>query len=100
MSPQRERVIEVLRRHAPELKAAGVIHLRLFGSVARNEATSTSDIDLMAEFDPLQRISLVTVGGLESHLTELLGSKVDLSSEKWMKEPVRVRALREAVNAF
>ena len=44
-------VIETLRRHEPELRAAGIVHLRLFGSVARGEESAQSDVDLMAELD-------------------------------------------------
>jgi len=86
--------------HAPELKSAGLVHLRLFGSVARGEATAQSDVDLLADFDASKRITLVTVGSLESRLADLLGAKVDLSSPEWMREPIRDRALREAVVAF
>jgi hypothetical protein len=96
----RERVLAILRGHAAELKAAGLLHLRLFGSVARGEASSESDVDLLADFDSSKRLTLVTVGGLESRLTDLLGARVELSSVDWMNEPVRDRALREAVLAF
>ncbi|MGD0887779.1 MAG: nucleotidyltransferase family protein [Acidobacteriaceae bacterium] len=96
----RERILATLRKHAPELRSAGLVHLRLFGSVARGEATAHSDVDLLADFDRSRRITLVTVGGLESRLADLLGTRVDLSSPDWMREPVRNRALSEAVLAF
>lgn len=96
----RQRVIATLREHEPELRAAGIVHLRLFGSVARGEASGNSDIDLMADFDKSRRLTLVKVGSLQSRLTDLLGVNVDLSSSEWMKEPVRSTALREAVLAF
>ena len=96
----REHIIAVLREHASELSAEGLVHLRLFGSVARGEASAESDIDLLAEFAPTKRLTLVTVGGLESRLSDLLGARVDLSSAEWMRGPARDRALREAVLAF
>ena len=83
-------------KHEPELRAAGIIHLRLFGSVARDEAADNSDVDLMADFDKSKRLTLVKVGSLRSRLADML----DLSSPEWMKEPVRSTALREAVLAF
>jgi predicted nucleotidyltransferase len=43
---------------------------------------------------------LVTVGSLEHRLGDLLGTKVELSSADWMREPLRKQALREAVVAF
>lgn len=93
-------VISKLRDHEPELKAAGIVHLRVFGSVARGEASPGSDVDLMADFDASRRLTLVKVGSLQSRLADLLGAKVDLSSAEWMREPVKLRALREAVVVF
>jgi predicted nucleotidyltransferase len=96
----RENILALLRAHAPELRSAGLLHLRLFGSVARGEATSQFDVDLLADFDAAKPITLVTLGSLESRLANLIGAKVDLSSAEWMREPIRNRALREAVLAF
>ena len=95
-----QQVLRTLRAHERELKRAGILHLRLFGSVARGEATPTSDVDLLAEFDKSQRLTLVKIGSLQGRLTELLGAPVELSSQDWMREPVRSTALREAVLAF
>lgn len=100
MTMDQDRVIVILREHAPELMAAGVVHLRVFGSVSRGEATAKSDVDLLADFDKTKRVTLVSVGRLQSRLTDLLGTRVDLSSPEWLREPVRKRALREAVLAF
>jgi uncharacterized protein len=96
----RESILELLRRHEPELKAAGVVHLLLFGSVARGDSSAQSDIDLIAEFDASKRRTLVTMVRLENRLSDLLGAKVDLSPVDAMKAGVRGRALREAVHAF
>ena len=93
-------VIQILRAHEPELKAAGIVHLRVFGSVARGDASGHSDVDLMAEFDETKRLSLVKIGSLQGRLTDLLGAPVELSSSEWMQEPVRSKALHEAVLAF
>lgn len=93
-------VIEKLRDHESELRAAGIVHLRVFGSVARDQSSISSDIDLLADFDKSQRLTLVKVGSLQSRLSRMLGAKVDLSSAEWMREPVRSEALREAVLAF
>jgi predicted nucleotidyltransferase len=93
-------VIQTLRMHEPELRAAGILHLRLFGSVARGEASVHSDVDLMADFDRSKRLTLVTMARLENRLSDLLGVKVDLAPSDSMREAVRTRAVREAVNAF
>jgi predicted nucleotidyltransferase len=93
-------LIETLRRHEPELRAAGIVHLRLFGSVARGEETSQSDVDLMADLDRSKRLSLVGMAHLENRLSDLLGVRVDLSPAGSMKEVVYARAMREAIHAF
>jgi predicted nucleotidyltransferase len=97
---ERDRILGILREHEQELKAAGVLHLGIFGSVAHGHNTSESDIDLLAEFDESRRISLVTIGGIQVDLTEWLGTRVDLSSPNWMKPQVKESALQEAVFAF
>lgn len=93
-------VIAKLREHAPELQAAGLQHVRVFGSTARGESSDQSDVDLLVDFDPARRQTLVTVGSLQSRLTEILKVRVDLSAPEWMREPVRSRALEEAILAF
>jgi predicted nucleotidyltransferase len=88
---ERDRVIVILREHAMELQDAGVKHLRVSGSGARRDAHANSDIDLLADFDNSRRLTPVTLGGLESRLTDLLGVKVDLSLPEWMRDSVRER---------
>ena len=97
---EKHHVISKLREYEPELRAAGVVHLRVFGSVARDEASALSDVDLLAEFDPSKRLTLVSMGSLQNRLTDILKVRVDLSSAEWMREPVRTKAMREAVLAF
>jgi hypothetical protein len=96
----RRSVVKTLRLHEPELRASGIVHLRLFGSVARGEESSRSDVDLMADLDRSKRLSLVGMAHLENRLSDLLGVKVDLSPAGTMKETVRARAVREAIHAF
>lgn len=96
----REAVLSRLREHAGELRSAGLAHVRVFGSAARNENRPGSDVDLLVEFDPARPQTLVSVGSLQSRLSDILEVTVDLSSAEWMREPVRSRAMQEAVLAF
>ncbi len=73
----REQVVATLREHEPELKAAGVVRLSLFGSTARGDRRPDSDVDLLAAFDESMRISLLDVAGIEIQLADLLGQKVE-----------------------
>jgi predicted nucleotidyltransferase len=93
-------VIAKLREHEAELRAAGIVRLSLFGSVARGEATVQSDVDLMGDFDRSRGLTLFHMAGLEVRLGEILDARVDLSDRRMLKEPVRLRAEREAALAF
>lgn len=74
-------IIASLRAHDAELRRAGIRHLSVFGSVARGEATTASDVDLAAELDPNAHIGLFRLMGLQRRLSEILGRAVDLLPE-------------------
>ena len=63
---EREDVLATLRAHESELRAAGILHLRLHGSVARGDATAASDVDLIADMDDSKRLSLLDMVELET----------------------------------
>jgi uncharacterized protein len=88
-----ERVIATLRAHEEELRRAGVRSLSLFGSVARDETETDSDIDLAAEFEPVARMDLLQLSALERRIAQLLGGSVDL-----LPEPVEKRRLQDQIN--
>jgi len=96
----KEHVVTKLREHEPELRSAGVVHLLVFGSVARGEASPHSDIDLMGDFDRSKKLTLLDLSSLEYFLSQILQAQVDLSDRKMLKGPIRIRAEREAVLAF
>ena len=95
-----ERVIEALRAHEAELRAAGISRLSLFGSVARGDAEAGSDVDLAAEFDPAARMDLIRLAALERRLGEILGRRVDLLPEPAEKPRLRANIERDRVLAF
>ncbi|HUE03105.1 MAG TPA: nucleotidyltransferase family protein [Bryobacteraceae bacterium] len=97
---KRDEVISKLRAHEAELKAAGIVRIAIFGSVARGDNSPESDVDLLADFDETKHYTLLTMGRLETHLADLLGTRVELSSPGWLKESVKDQVLREAVLAF
>jgi uncharacterized protein len=97
---KRDEVIAALRAHEPELRAAGVVRLSLFGSTARDEAEASSDIDLLAAFDEARALSLLDLIGIENRLVDLLGHPVDLIEEGTLKPRAQRNVSREAVRAF
>lgn len=96
----REQVLETLRAHERQLKDAGIVRLSLFGSTARGDAGPASDVDLLAAFDESRRLSVLDVVGLELRLTDLLGTRVDLSEEGCLKSRVQRSVEAEALRAF
>ena len=73
----------------------GARNLRVFGSVARGEEDSTSDVDFLVDMEPGK--SLLDLGGLLMDLQELLGCSVDIVTEQGLKARLRDRVLQEAV---
>jgi predicted nucleotidyltransferase len=80
---------EVCRRY-------GVKELSLFGSAARGEMRTDSDIDLMVEFEPGIRIGLIRFEDFAEELTALIGRKVDLVTKRGLKPWVRSEVVKDA----
>ncbi|MBV8175665.1 MAG: nucleotidyltransferase domain-containing protein [Verrucomicrobia bacterium] len=95
-----EWVIATLRAHEAELRQAGLRSVSLFGSVARDETETDSDIDLAAEFDPAARMDLLQLTALERRIAELLGSPVDLLPEPADKSRLQDQINRDRLRAF
>src|SRR5437764_257651 len=95
-----DRIIATLRAHMPELRAAGIRHLSLFGSVARGDAGPDSDIDLAIEIDRSAGLDLFGLVGLERRLSELLGCTVDLTLEPAQKPRLQANIDQDRRRAF
>ncbi len=87
--PAADDVIATLRAHEAELRAAGIRHLSLFGSVARGDAGPNDDVELAVVLDPDAHIGLIGLSGLERLIGNLIGHNVEL-----VPEPVRAPHLR------
>ena len=90
LDPHREAVARLLH----ENKAR---NLRVFGSVARREATRASDIDLLVDFDP--DASVLDQIQLKAGLESLLGRQVDVVDSQGLHWLIRPQVLFEAVQA-
>ena len=96
----RQQVIATLRAHEEELRRRGVRHAALFGSVARGEAISTSDIDFLIELEPEAPIDMFGYAGLKRYIADLFAGPVDVVNRDALKPSLRRPAIADAVYAF
>jgi predicted nucleotidyltransferase len=93
---QRDIVLTTLKQHRTALRKLGVRSLALFGSVARNEATSISDIDIVVEFET--PITFDRYMDVKFYLEDHLGEKIDLVSWNSLKPQIRAQVEQEAIH--
>jgi uncharacterized protein len=96
----RDQVIATLRAHQRELRDRGVLHAALFGSVARDQDTQASDIDILIELQPDNPIGLFEYVGITQYLEDLFPTRVDVANRKTLKAHVRPSAEQNAIYAF
>ena len=89
--------INVLRRHQADLRARGIIHAALFGSVARGEARPRSDLDIL---DQELSLEIFAYAGLKRHVAGLFGGSVDVVNKAALKPYLRQPVSADAVYAF
>ncbi|MCA0454650.1 MAG: nucleotidyltransferase domain-containing protein [Chloroflexi bacterium] len=70
--------------------------LSLFGSILSSDFNSQSDIDLLVEYLPGQRITFLDMVEQETQLTSLLGRKVDLRTPMELSRHFRKAVLKDA----
>jgi predicted nucleotidyltransferase len=96
MKPSRESILRSLKTLKSEVaREYSVKTIGVFGSVARDEQTERSDIDLLVEFS--QPVGFVTFMRLEQFLSDRLGKKVDLVTPDALKPVIRQDVLSEVI---
>jgi predicted nucleotidyltransferase len=92
-------VIRKLLAHEAELRAQGISHVYLFGSVARGEADEKSDVDLFYDYEN-PRFNLFDIVRVQDRLAEILGRKVDALTRDSVHRRIREEIEAEAVQVF
>jgi hypothetical protein len=92
--------LKKLRPFAGAHRARGVTSLYLFGSTARNEAGSTSDLDLFLDYDPKSKFNLLDLVATQRLLRRSLGVKVDLTTRNGLHPLIREKIEADAVKVF
>lgn len=95
----KDTVIRTLRAHEAELRAEGISHVYLFGSLARGDADDKSDVDLFFDYDD-PKFSLFDVMRVEERLSEILGGKVDAMTRDGVHRRILKDVEAEAIPVF
>jgi len=99
MAPEGAPSIAAIRRALQGRKDAlnrlGVVSLAVFGSVAREEATPDSDVDVLVEFR--DAATLARYMELKTMLEQLVGRRVDLVTRKGLRDRLRPTVEKDAI---
>ncbi|MBW2186578.1 MAG: nucleotidyltransferase family protein [Deltaproteobacteria bacterium] len=90
------KTLQILSSHLSEIQRRfAVEHLSLFGSVARDEAGSGSDVDILISYR--ETPGLFRFLELKDYLEKEMNCSVDLVTEKALKKQLREKIMREAI---
>ncbi len=89
MQIPQDRIADFCRRH-------GIRKLALFGSVLRKDFRPDSDVDILVEFEPAERVGLLGLARMERELSSILGRQVDLNTACFLSPNFRGEVLRES----
>jgi predicted nucleotidyltransferase len=92
--------LAVLRAHRSELASLGVVHAGIFGSVARGESGSESDLDVLVVLDASKVVTIYDYCGIRLAISDLFGGRADVVERKALRPRLKDRILAEVVDAF
>ncbi|MFP4122847.1 nucleotidyltransferase family protein [Coleofasciculus sp.] len=95
---KREDVLAIVKAHQLKLQELGVKSLELFGSVARDEARTDSDVDFLVEFS--QPIGFFEFFRIQHYLEDILGCDIDLGTQDALREHLREPVLEDVIRVF
>lgn len=92
----KENPVQSIREHMNELQNEYFVsRIGVFGSFARDEATETSDVDILVEFKKV--VGLFHFIDLQDRLSEIIGRRVDLGEPEALKPVIKDKVLQETV---
>lgn len=96
----RDEIIAKLRAHADAIKAEGVTRLAIFGSRARGDERSESDIDVLVEVAPDSRFSLLNLIGVEHIVKDITGLPAQASMRRSLDPRMAERIADDIIEVF
>ena len=96
----KKKAIATISRHADDIRSFGVERLYIFGSTARGEAGSASDVDIFVDLKRRSRFSLFDLMDLRAYLGRILKARADVFPRQGLHRVIRRDVEREAVRVF
>lgn len=96
----RASLVDALRRLRPALAEFGVTSLALFGSRARGDNRTGSDIDLIVDIEPVRKFSLLDLVGVAHVVEDDIGLPANIFLRRSLAPDFLTSARREAVRIF
>jgi predicted nucleotidyltransferase len=97
---ERDEILARLKDAEHNLRAHGVAHAALFGSVARGENGPQSDIDILVELLPDDQMDVFKYIGIVHMIEDLFPIKVDVADRHALKPYIRPNIEKDAIYAF
>lgn len=92
----RAELLQRLKALRPWLASRGIARVRIFGSHARDKATSNSDVDLIVDLSKPLGLEFFTI---QDELSERLGLRVEMFTEAELASDIKRTALADAIDA-
>ena len=97
---KRDDVLAKLREHGDKIRALGATSLYLYGSVARDEATDESDIDVFIDKPPGRRLTFREYTGIIHLLEDTFGRAVDVGTREGLHPTLKSDIVDSAIKVF
>lgn len=97
---KRDETIAKLQAYAPAIASQGATALFIYGSTARDEAGSESDLDVFIDYDPAGRFNAFDLVGLKLFIEEHLGVPVDITTRNGLHPGLRRLIEESALRVF